>query len=202
MELARDGPGFSCATSLPMRPTSRCGAAVIARLSPDVVLLTGFDYDLQGHALAAWRTGSRRRARPIRIASRMPPNSGLATGRDMDGDGRAGTPRDAQGYGEFAGQGGMALLSRLSVDAGESRDHLGLPLARSAGGASGARRAARMAPSRPAAVLGRALGRRADPARRAAHAALGLARDAAGLRRTRGRNARRNHDEAPSGCAI
>jgi hypothetical protein len=43
-------------------------------------------------------------------------NSGMATGLDLNGDGRFGTEHDAQGYGEFAGQGGMALLSRYPID--------------------------------------------------------------------------------------
>jgi hypothetical protein len=39
----------------------------------------------------------------------------MPTGRDLDGDGRFGQPRDAQGFGYFAGQGGMAILSRLPI---------------------------------------------------------------------------------------
>lgn len=47
---------------------------------------------------------------PYYIAPR--PNSGLQTGLDVDGDGQVGRARDAQGYGRFAGQRGMLLLSR------------------------------------------------------------------------------------------
>ncbi len=96
--------------------------AVIVEVSPDVLLLSGFDYDHDLHALRAFATalGEARQAYEYLLA--FPPNSGVRNGRDMDGDGRAGTPRDAQGYGEFAGQGGMALLSRLPVDHGASRD--------------------------------------------------------------------------------
>jgi hypothetical protein len=95
---------------------------VLARLQPDVILLTGFDYDLGGAALAAFAAlaGEGGAAYPHRLA--FAPNAGLATGLDLDGDGRAGGPRDAQGYGEFAGQGGMALLSRLTLDDPAHRD--------------------------------------------------------------------------------
>ncbi|MFV2002837.1 MAG: endonuclease/exonuclease/phosphatase family protein, partial [Paracoccaceae bacterium] len=55
----------------------------------------------------------------------LAPNSGVFPGLDMDGDGRSGTPADAQGYGRFAGQGGMALLSRLPIDADGARDFSG-----------------------------------------------------------------------------
>ena len=47
----------------------------------------------------------------------------MATGLDLDGDGRRGESDDAQGWGRFAGAGGMALLSRLPISA--SRDHSG-----------------------------------------------------------------------------
>ena len=120
--MARAGPGLLLRDILAETPEVVAATEVIARVSPDVLLLTAFDYDLQGHALGALaaRLGSAGAPYPYLFA--LPPNSGLATGRDMDGDGRTGTPRDAQGYGEFAGQGGMALLSRLPVDAAATRD--------------------------------------------------------------------------------
>ena len=98
---------------------------VIVRVSPDVILLTGLDHDLEGHALEAMAVliGKEGGAYPYRFA--IAPNAGVATGLDLDGDGRTGGPRDAQGYGEFAGQGGMAVLSRLPVNAEASRDFSG-----------------------------------------------------------------------------
>lgn len=41
---------------------------------------------------------------------------------DLNGDGLLGTQKDDHGYGEFPGQGGMALLSRYPVDHANSRD--------------------------------------------------------------------------------
>ena len=95
---------------------------VLVAAQPDVILLTGFDYDLGGAALTAFAAlaGEAGAAYPHRLA--FLPNTGMATGRDLDGDGRAGGPRDAQGFGEFAGQGGMALLSRLPLDGSAHRD--------------------------------------------------------------------------------
>jgi hypothetical protein len=82
---------------------------------PDVLVLTDIDYDAGHAALSALQTRLAKagHAMPYRFA--LPPNAGIATGLDMDGDGRLGGQRDAQGYGEFAGQGGMALLSRIPV---------------------------------------------------------------------------------------
>jgi len=95
---------------------------VIAEVAPDILVLTGFDHDHDGHALAAFA------ARLATLGLDYPhsfapgPNTGLATGLDLDGDRRRGGPRDAQGYGEFRGQGGMALLSRWPVDLAAARD--------------------------------------------------------------------------------
>jgi hypothetical protein len=95
---------------------------VLVAAQPDVILLTGFDYDQGGAALGALAdiAGEAGAAYPHRLA--FLPNAGIATGRDLDGDGRTGGPRDAQGFGEFAGQGGMALLSRLPLDGTAHRD--------------------------------------------------------------------------------
>ncbi len=93
-------------------------ARVIAAAAPDVLLLTGIDYDLDDVALAAFaaRIGAAGGDYPYRFAAR--PNTGLATGLDLDGDGRLGGPGDAQGFGRFAGEGGMAVLSRLPLGQG------------------------------------------------------------------------------------
>lgn len=58
---------------------------------------------------------------PHRFA--RPPNTGVMTDVDLDGDGRTHEPRDAQGYGWFAGQGGMAVLSRFPVVSDAALDH-------------------------------------------------------------------------------
>ncbi len=95
---------------------------VIAAARPDVIALQGIDYDLDGAALNAL-AGALAQAGldyPHRFAG--PPNSGRRSGLDLDGDGRADTPRDAQGYGRFTGQGGMAVLSRYPLAVPEMRD--------------------------------------------------------------------------------
>ena len=75
-------------------------------------MLTDFDYDLDGVALRAF-AGLFEPAYPFVFANR--PNSGMATGLDLDGNGRTGEARDAQGYGQFAGDGGVAILSRFPI---------------------------------------------------------------------------------------
>lgn len=98
-------------------------AAVIAHIAPDILLLTGFDFDAGGAALAAFADRIEGVAYPHRFALR--PNTGLHSGADLDGDGRFGEPEDAQAYGAFAGQWGMAILSRYPVDAAGPQDFSG-----------------------------------------------------------------------------
>ena len=123
VELERRGPGLLLSDiEGEDDPQVAAVAAVIAEVAPDILLLTSVDYDAE---LAALRALAARFAAagvtyPHLFALR--PNTGRASGLDLDGDGRLGGPGDAQGFGRFAGQGGMALLSRLPVVAGEARD--------------------------------------------------------------------------------
>lgn len=111
--LSRDGPGLLL-RDLAKGDDAEIAAivGVIAHTAPDVLVLTEFDYDLDGLALTlfAERFGA---DFPFRFA--LQPNSGIPTGRDIDGNGRLGDARDAQGYGRFAGDGGMAILSRFPI---------------------------------------------------------------------------------------
>lgn len=121
--LGRDGPG------LLLRDIRRGEADVLAvrdalvALAPDAVILLDIDFDRDGLALAALAQSlaDGGHAMPIRLAPR--PNTGMATDLDLDGDGRRGTPDDAQGWGPFAGAGGIALLSRLPLVEGSLTDH-------------------------------------------------------------------------------
>lgn len=87
-----------------------------------MLLLTSVDYDHDLVALSALADAVAAEGAdyPYRFALR--PNTGRATGLDLDNDGRLGGPGDAQGFGWFAGQGGMAILSRLPILGAEARD--------------------------------------------------------------------------------
>ena len=95
-------------------------AAVIDHVGPDVLILTDFDFDAQGIALAAFAdqlSGSY----PYLYAAQ--PNAGVQTGLDVDADGYAGDARDALGYGRFLGDGGMAILSRHPIRTADIMDY-------------------------------------------------------------------------------
>lgn len=111
-ELRRDGPG------LLLRDIARgedrdvlAVQATIRAADADILLLLGFDWDAGGEALAAFAV--QLRSYPHVFTAR--PNAGLATDKDLDGDGAIGGPADAQGWGRFTGQGGMAILSRYPI---------------------------------------------------------------------------------------
>lgn len=119
--LSRNGPG------LLLRDLQKGGdaqaeaaIAVIAAARADVIVLTGFDWDYEGRALEALRDQLRAAGAPYPHAFAPQPNSGVPSGLDLDGDGRLGSPRDAQGYGGFTGQNGLAVLSRYPF--GAARD--------------------------------------------------------------------------------
>jgi len=111
--LSRDGPGLLLRDIQKGEDDSLTAITfAIAQAAPDVLVLTDFDYDLDGLALAAFAQGFGADY-PYLFARR--PNAGLATGYDIDGNGWTGEARDAQGYGRFAGDGGIAILSRYPV---------------------------------------------------------------------------------------
>ena len=116
-DLSRDGPGLLLRDLLSDGDDQIAAAiAVIAHADPDILLITKFDYDHGLRALSQFAKRLRDEggvSYPHRFALR--PNTGMATGLDLTGDGRGWTADDAQGYGQFAGQAGMALLSRHPV---------------------------------------------------------------------------------------
>ena len=123
MHLTRRGPGLLLQDLVEGKDGQVAAVvAVLARVRPDVVLLTGLDYDATGAALTALRDRLSAAGLTLPYAFALRPNSGVSSGTDLNGDGRVSGPGDALGYGHFAGQGGMALLSRFPVDAAASHD--------------------------------------------------------------------------------
>lgn len=120
-ELERRGPGLF------LRDLKRGAEDIdfvltrISEIEADIIVLQGIDYDLGGVALTllAQKTGY-----PHSFA--RAPNTGQPVDVDLDGDGRVGRPRDAQGYGWFSGQGGMAILSRYPIDTSGVLDYSAL----------------------------------------------------------------------------
>jgi len=95
---------------------------VIATVQPDVILLQNIDYDHDLLALSALRDRVAAHGHSMIHVFARPPNTGIATGFDMNGDGHVELPKDAQSFGEFEGQGGMAVLSRFAIQENSVQD--------------------------------------------------------------------------------
>ena len=110
-ELEAKGPGI-LAQSILRKNSSAVDRVLgtIEALDADVLVLGGFDYDAGGLALTALNQAL---AKPYPHLRPLRPNTGVPTGVDVDENGRLGEAADAQGYGLFPGQGGLAILSRL-----------------------------------------------------------------------------------------
>lgn len=94
-------------------------AEVIQRIAPDVILVAEFDEDPR--ALASFATDYLALAHGEAAALQLPYtwaphcNTGVASGRDLDADGRSDGPGDAWGFGAFPGQYCFAILSRYPI---------------------------------------------------------------------------------------
>ncbi|WP_252734559.1 MULTISPECIES: endonuclease/exonuclease/phosphatase family protein [unclassified Octadecabacter] len=118
--LSRDGPGLLLRDIVRGEdPEIDAILSVIDQVSPDILVLTDFDYDAGNAALAAF-SGQLSEPFPYLFSAR--PNAGVHTGLDIDGDGRTGDARDGLGYGRFLGDGGMAILSRHAIATDDIRD--------------------------------------------------------------------------------
>lgn len=118
--LTRKGAGVLARDIAEHDPQVMAVAEILLTVRPDIVLLNEIDYDSQGVALG----------RLLRLLGHgvaglpglnydhsfaAPPNSGFPSRMDLDGDGLMMGPGDALGYGDFPGNGGMAILSRYPL---------------------------------------------------------------------------------------
>lgn len=85
---------------------------VVNHIDPDVLVLADVDFDYGEAALTA--LSQVLGGYPHQFATQ--PNVGRQSGDDLNGDGRMGRAEDAWGYGEFSGQGGMAVLSKFPIE--------------------------------------------------------------------------------------
>lgn len=104
-------------------PQVAAAVTVVARLSPDILVLTGFDHDARLLALTAFAEDLRQAGQHYPALYAPQGNAGVPTGLDADADGRRGEAADAQGWGRFPGSGGMAVLSRFPLLSDQAQDH-------------------------------------------------------------------------------
>src|SRR5690625_839267 len=119
-QLGRRGAGLLVNDIRKRDPQVLAIAEIILRTRPDILLLTKFDHDPEGVALAHFAellsdgvAGLSGLDYPHRFAGE--PNTGIPSGHDLDKDGKRMGANDALGFGRFPGQNGMALLSRFVI---------------------------------------------------------------------------------------
>lgn len=122
-ELSRDGPGLLL-RDIEKGRDKRIDQVIqiIAQVNPDIIALQGIDWDHNAESLNALRGRLAKAGARFDHSLHLQPNSGLATDLDLDGDGLTGGPGDAQGYGVFAGQAGIAVLSKHPILHHEVKD--------------------------------------------------------------------------------
>ncbi|MEM7778546.1 MAG: endonuclease/exonuclease/phosphatase family protein [Pseudomonadota bacterium] len=115
-ELERNGPGLFLRDILRDEADIIAAAQLIARSQADVVVLQGLDWDHGQAALSAFRQSVNGLGGQFDTQFTLVPNAGKPTSLDLDGDGYLRGAADAEGFGAFPGQGGMAVLSRWPVE--------------------------------------------------------------------------------------
>jgi len=109
-------------------PQARASAQIIQRINPDVILLNEFDYDSAGQAIGLYQQNylgvpqNGQAAVTYDHVYFAPVNTGVqpetanpAWDFDFNNNGATDDPEDAFGFGNFAGQFGMVLLSKHPI---------------------------------------------------------------------------------------
>ena len=121
-ELSRDGPGLLLRDIRRGDDQVRAVVEVLVAARPDIVALQGIDWDLKAQMLTALTAQLRAAGLDYPYHFTAQPNAGLETPLDLNGDGRAYGYADAQGWGRFTGQGGLAVLSRYPIGQEDTQD--------------------------------------------------------------------------------
>jgi hypothetical protein len=127
VDFGARGPGDALAQISAERPHTTAMAQVIARLKPDILVLSGVDYDMGNATLGSMRALIGAQGHELRHIFAPVPNAGVPSGMDLNGDGIIHGPDDAYGYGEFAGARALAVLSRYPFDLDTLRDFTRFP---------------------------------------------------------------------------
>ena len=115
-ELSREGPGLLLRDIEDRTRDTVAIAQIIASAKTDIIALQGVDWDVENRTLKALQSLIAAQGELYKYTFTLRPNSGLETSLDMDGNGRLGEAADAQGFGAFSGQGGLALLSKFPIN--------------------------------------------------------------------------------------
>lgn len=122
MDFAARGPGYGLHAILQPTPRAHLKAQIITGLAPDILVLSGLDYDHSLAKLTAFRDLIAAEGHDFPHLFARPSNAGLR--RTLPPTRRPG-PDDAQGYGAYPGARGLAVLARLPLLPAQSHDYSG-----------------------------------------------------------------------------
>ncbi len=122
IDLGGRGPGYALRDILAPTQAATSTARLIAHVRPDILVLSGLDYDHSLAALGALRDLVAEHGHDFQHFFARPSNAGLRHPAQAQSPRARTGPDDAQGYGRFAGSGALALLTRYPVDLPELRD--------------------------------------------------------------------------------
>lgn len=120
-ELSRDGPALLLRDITKGDAQVQAVVDVLLAADADIVALQGIDWDLDNLALTALSQALRDAGADYPYLFSDMPNAGVDSGVDLDGDTQRHRPGDAQGWGRFPGQGGLAVLSKYEIHNDEAR---------------------------------------------------------------------------------
>lgn len=136
---AGEGPeSLPAKLAKPGDPRAQRVAEIIERIDPDLLLINEFNWDTVGaaadefaknylsvgHDAASTGGPSKPISFPFRFlptGASSPFNTGLPSGKDLDGNGKLGDAADAYGFGQFPGQYGMVVFSKFPIEVDEVR---------------------------------------------------------------------------------
>ncbi|WP_441347491.1 endonuclease/exonuclease/phosphatase family protein [Shimia sp. MMG029] len=98
---------------------TRAVTQVVAHVAPDILFLQGVDYDADLLGAKALQDQFAEAGVAYTHLFALPPNTGVPTALDMNGDGYLHDAEDAQGFGHFRGASGLLVLSRWPFGAVE-----------------------------------------------------------------------------------
>ena len=99
---------------------------VIKQADPDILFLNELDFDDKREALELFQERLSQAGVDYAFSFVAPVNTGRPTELDLTGDGKDYGPENAQGWGVFEGQFGMAILSRFPIASDDIRTFAGV----------------------------------------------------------------------------
>lgn len=122
VELTGRGPGHALQDIAAPSSVALLKAQVIAHVAPDVLVLSGIDYDHGLATLGAFRNLIAAQGHDFPYIHALPSNAGLHLTDWPVWANHTGSADDAQGYGPYRGARALALLSRLPIETDAVRD--------------------------------------------------------------------------------